>query len=82
MWEEEIKSFLPKNKKLFGWGGCANQQEMKAWSKNCWIYLSCIAYAFNNISYRILLINSRVPDINISTIMESRAAIYFGVNFL
>jgi hypothetical protein len=34
MEEEEIKSFLPTNMGLFGKGECANEQEVKAWTKN------------------------------------------------
>jgi hypothetical protein len=36
-----------------------------------------IGYAFHNIGYRFLIIKSRVPDMHVGTIMDSRDAIFF-----
>jgi hypothetical protein len=33
-------------------------------------------YAIHSVGYRFLIINSRVPDVNIGTIMESRDATF------
>jgi hypothetical protein len=41
-----------------------------------------LGYAILSVGYRFLIINSGVPDVIIGTIMESRDAIFFGVNFL
>ena len=41
-----------------------------------------LGYAIHSVGYRFLIINSRVPDVNVGTIMESRDAIFFRVNFL
>lgn len=58
------------NIRLFGKGEYANQQDVKAWTKS----IDCIflRYAFNRMGCRFLLTNSRVPDINAGTIMESK----------
>jgi hypothetical protein len=40
-----------------------------------------LGYAFNNIEYRFLIINSRVPDMVVGTIVESRDATFFRTNF-
>jgi hypothetical protein len=40
-----------------------------------------LGYVFHNIGYRFLIINSRVPDILIGTIMESREATFFKDDF-
>jgi hypothetical protein len=37
-----------------------------------------LEYALHNIGCRFLIINSRVPDMLVSTIMESRDATFFG----
>ena len=39
-------------------------------------------YAIHNVGYSFLIINSRVPDMLVGTIMESRYATFFKVNFL
>ena len=41
-----------------------------------------LGYAIHSVGYRFLIINSRVPDIHVGTIMESRDATFFRVNFL
>jgi hypothetical protein len=41
-----------------------------------------LGYAIHSVGYRFLIINPRVPDVNVGTIMESRDAIFFRVNFL
>ena len=41
-----------------------------------------LGYAINSVEYRFLIINSGVPDMLVGTIMESRDAIFFKVNFL
>jgi hypothetical protein len=40
-----------------------------------------LGYAFHNIGYRFLIINSGVPDILVGTIMESRDATFFEDEF-
>jgi hypothetical protein len=40
-----------------------------------------LGYAFHNIRYRFLIINSRVPDMLVGIIMESRDAASFGDDF-
>jgi hypothetical protein len=37
-----------------------------------------LGYVFHSIGYRFLIINSRVPDMLVSTIMESRDAMFLG----
>jgi hypothetical protein len=37
-----------------------------------------VGYAFHSIGYRFLIINSRVPDMLVGTIMESRDATFLG----
>jgi hypothetical protein len=39
-------------------------------------------YGFHNVGYRFFIINSRVPDMLVGTIIESRDATFFRVNFL
>jgi hypothetical protein len=42
-----------------------------------------LGYAIHSVEYRFLIINSRVSDMLVGTIMKSRDAIYFlKVNFL
>jgi hypothetical protein len=41
-----------------------------------------LGYAFHNIGYRFLIINSISPDMLVGTIMESRDATFFRMNFL
>ena len=36
-----------------------------------------LGYAIHNVGYRVLIINSGVPDVNVGTIMESRDATFF-----
>jgi hypothetical protein len=36
-----------------------------------------LSYAIHNIGYRFLIINFRVPDMHVGTIMESRDATFF-----
>ena len=36
-----------------------------------------LGYAIHSVGYRFLIINSRVPDMHVGTIMESRDAIFF-----
>ena len=36
-----------------------------------------LCYAIHSMGYRFLIINSRVPDVNVGTIMESRDATFF-----
>jgi hypothetical protein len=40
-----------------------------------------LGYAIHSVGYRFLIINSRIPDMHVGTIMESRDAIFFKVNF-
>ena len=40
-----------------------------------------LCYAIHSMGYRFLIINSRVPDVNVGTIMESRDAIFFENEF-
>jgi hypothetical protein len=42
------------------------------------VFLGC---AIHNIGYRFLIINFEVPDMHVCTIMESRDAICFRMNF-
>ena len=46
--------------------------------------INCVflGYAIHSVGYRFLIINSGVPDMLVGTIMESRDAIFFKVNFL
>jgi hypothetical protein len=41
-----------------------------------------LGYAIHNVGYRFLIINSRVPDVNVGTIMESRDTAFFRMSFL
>ena len=41
-----------------------------------------LGYAMHSVDYRFLIINSRVSNVNVVTIIESRDAIFFRVNFL
>jgi hypothetical protein len=41
-----------------------------------------IGYAFDNLGYRFLIIKSRVPDMHVGTIMDSRDATFFRISFL
>jgi len=41
-----------------------------------------LGYAIHNVGYRFLIINSRVHDMLVGTIMESRDATFFNMNFL
>jgi hypothetical protein len=47
-------------------------------------FVDCVflGYAFHNIGYRFLIINSRVPDMLVGIIMESRDAVFFRDDFL
>ena len=36
-----------------------------------------LGYAIHSVGYRFLIVNSRVPDVNVGTIMESRDATFF-----
>jgi hypothetical protein len=40
-----------------------------------------LGYAFHNIGYKFLIINSGVPDMLVGTIMESRDATFLRMNF-
>ena len=40
-----------------------------------------LIYAIHSVGYRFLIINSRVPDVNVGTILESRDAIFFESEF-
>jgi hypothetical protein len=40
-----------------------------------------LGYAFHNIGYRFLIINSGVPDMLVGTIMKSRDAMFLRKNF-
>ena len=40
-----------------------------------------LGYVIHNIGYRFLIINSRVPDMLVGTIMESRDATFFESEF-
>jgi hypothetical protein len=46
-------------------------------------FFDCVflGYAFHNIGYRFLIINSGVPDMLVGTIMESRDATFLRMNF-
>jgi hypothetical protein len=55
-------------------------------NKNCKLgpkTVNCVflRYAFHNIGYRFLIINSGVPDMLVGTIMESSDAMFFRTNF-
>ena len=41
-----------------------------------------LIYAIHSVGYRFLIINSRVPNVNVGTIMESRDATFFRMSFL
>ena len=41
-----------------------------------------LGYAIHSVGYRFLIINYRVPDMLVGTIMESRDATFFNMNFL
>jgi hypothetical protein len=41
-----------------------------------------IGYAFHSISYIFLIIKSRVPDMHVGTIMDSRDATFLRISFL
>jgi hypothetical protein len=41
-----------------------------------------IGYVFHSIGYRFLIIKSRVPDMHVGTIMDSRDATFFRIYFL
>jgi hypothetical protein len=41
-----------------------------------------LGYAIHSVGYRFLIINSKVPDMHVGTIMKSRDAIFFRMNFL
>jgi hypothetical protein len=45
------------------------------------IYYVFCGYAFTSVGYRFLIINYRVPGINVGTIMESRDTIFFESGF-
>jgi hypothetical protein len=40
-----------------------------------------LGYAIQSIGYRFLIINSKVPDMHVGTIMESRGATFFENEF-
>ena len=40
-----------------------------------------LGYAIHSVGYRFLIINSSVPEIAVDTIMESRDATFFRMNF-
>ena len=40
-----------------------------------------LGYAIHSVGYRFLIINSRVPDMNVGTTMESRDATFFESDF-
>ena len=40
-----------------------------------------LGYAFHSVGYRFLIIKSEVPDVHVSTIMESRDATFFENEF-
>ena len=40
-----------------------------------------LGYAIHSMGYRFLIINSSVPEMAVDTIMESRDAIFFRMNF-
>jgi hypothetical protein len=40
-----------------------------------------LGYAIHSVGYRFLITNSGVPDMIVGTIMESRDAMFFRVNF-
>ena len=46
--------------------------------------IDCIflGYAIHSVGYRFLIINTGVPDMLVGTIMESRDATFFNMNFL
>ena len=41
-----------------------------------------LGYAHQSIAYRFLVVKSKVPDMHVDTIMESREAIFFRTYFL
>jgi hypothetical protein len=41
-----------------------------------------LGYAFHSVGYRFLFIKSEVPNMHVGTIMESRDATFFKMNFL
>ena len=41
-----------------------------------------LSFTIHSMGYRFLIINSGVPNVNVGTIMESRDATFFRVNFL
>ena len=77
MREEKIKSLLFAHLGLLGQGECANQQ-VGPKTIDC-VFLG---YDIHSIRYRFLIINSGVPDMHVGTIMESRDATFFKMNFL
>jgi transposase InsO family protein len=40
-----------------------------------------LGYAIHSVGYRFLIINSEIPDMHVGTIMESRDATFFRMNF-
>jgi hypothetical protein len=40
-----------------------------------------LGYAIHGVGYRFLIINSEIPDMHVGTIMESRDATFFRMNF-
>jgi hypothetical protein len=40
-----------------------------------------LGYAIHSVGYRFLIINSEVPDMHVGTIIESRDATFFRMNF-
>ena len=40
-----------------------------------------LGYAIHSVSYKFLIINSGVPDVNVGTIMKSRDATFFESEF-
>jgi hypothetical protein len=77
--EKKIKSLISEHLGLFGKSECANKQEAKAWTKT----VDCVflGYAIHSVGYRFLIINSSVPEMAVDTIMESRDATFFKMNF-
>jgi len=41
-----------------------------------------VGYAIHSVGYRFLIVKSRVPDMHVGTIMESRDAIFFKIFFM
>ena len=80
MREEKIKS------RLFAHLGCLakvnvsinKKRKLGPQTVDC-IFLG---YVIHSVGYRFLIINSRVPDMHVGTIMESRDANFLKVNFL